>query len=76
MGYGWVVKPNGTVSFLFTIFYFPNSSFLVFRISYFNQIENQNSNYIQTKFKLQANLTAQTRIHVCNIYCYIYVFHR
>jgi hypothetical protein len=62
----------------FSFYYFLLSKFLFFsfRISYFNQIEIQNSNYIQTEFKLQANLTAQTRIHVCNIYCYIYVFHR
>jgi hypothetical protein len=44
------------------------ASFFSFRISYFNQIEIQNSNYIQIEFKLQANLTAQTKIqHVCNI---------
>jgi hypothetical protein len=72
---GWSSRMGRFLFFLlFSTFQIP--LFLVFRISYFNQIENQNSNYIQTEFKLQANLTAQTRIHVCNIYCYIYVFHR
>jgi hypothetical protein len=56
----------------FYYFLFSKVLFFSFRISYFNQIEIQISNYIQIEFKLQANLAAQTKIqHVCNIY----VFH-
>jgi hypothetical protein len=63
--------------FLFFLLFSKFLFFLVFEFPISISLKFKFSNYIQIEFKLQANLTAQTKMqHVCNIYCYIYVFRR